>query len=88
MRQARAIDRARAAALHQGIRRVLNRAIGAGGTTIRDYRTALGDTGRYARRLLVYGRDGSPCARCGTAIQRVVFGGRSAFFCPTCQPEA
>jgi formamidopyrimidine-DNA glycosylase len=86
MRQARAIDRAHAAALHQSIRRVLKRAIGAGGTTIRDYRTARGDAGRYARRLLVYGRDGSPCARCGAEIRRVVFGGRSAFYCPTCQP--
>jgi formamidopyrimidine-DNA glycosylase len=66
---------------------VLNRAIRAGGTTIRDYRTAEGASGRYARRLLVYGRDGSPCARCGSEIRRVVFGGRSAFFCPTCQPE-
>ena len=87
MRQARGIDRAGAAALHKGIRRVLNRAIGAGGTTIRDYRTAQGDAGRYARRLLVYGRDGSPCARCGSEIRRIVFGGRSAFFCPLCQPE-
>jgi formamidopyrimidine-DNA glycosylase len=86
-RQARAIDRVRAAALHKGIRRVLNGAIGAGGTTIRDYRTALGDSGRYARRLLVYGRDGEPCATCGAEIQRVVFSGRSAFFCPVCQPE-
>jgi formamidopyrimidine-DNA glycosylase len=87
MRQARSIDRVHAAALHRGIRRVLNRAIRAGGTTIRDYRTAEGASGRYARRLLVYGRDGSPCARCGSEIRRVVFGGRSAFFCPTCQPE-
>ncbi|MGE0159403.1 MAG: bifunctional DNA-formamidopyrimidine glycosylase/DNA-(apurinic or apyrimidinic site) lyase [Gemmatimonadales bacterium] len=87
MRQARGIDRARAGALHRSIRRVLNRAIGAGGTTIRDYRTASGERGRYARRLLVYGRDGSPCARCGTTIERIVFGGRSAFYCPTCQPE-
>lgn len=87
MRQARAIDPARAAALHRGIRRVLARAIGAGGTTIRDYRTAEGDAGRYARRLLVYGRDGSACERCGSEIRRVVFGGRSAFFCPSCQPE-
>jgi formamidopyrimidine-DNA glycosylase len=86
MRQARGIDPAGAAALHKGIRRVLNRAIGAGGTTIRDYRTAEGAAGRYARRLLVYGRDGSPCARCGSEIRRTVFGGRSAFFCPTCQP--
>jgi formamidopyrimidine-DNA glycosylase len=88
MRQARGIDRAGAAALRKGIRRVLNRAIGAGGTTIRDYRTAQGAAGRYARRLLVYGRDGSPCARCGSEIRRIVFGGRSAFFCPICQPEA
>jgi formamidopyrimidine-DNA glycosylase len=86
-RQARAIGRAQAAALHKGIRRVLNRAIGAGGTTIRDYRTALGDAGRYARRLLVYGRDGEPCGRCGAEVRRIVFGGRSAFFCPICQPE-
>ena len=87
MRQARAIDRDDAAKLRQGVRRVLNRAIRAGGTTIRDYRTAEGAAGRYARRLLVYGRDGSPCARCGSEIRRVVFGGRSAFYCPACQPE-
>jgi formamidopyrimidine-DNA glycosylase len=86
-RQARAIDRALAAALHAAIRRVLKRAIGAGGTTIRDYRTALGDAGTYARRLLVYGRAGDPCGKCGAEIQRTVFGGRSAFFCPVCQPE-
>jgi len=86
-RQARSIDRPRATALHKGIRRVLNGAIGAGGTTIRDYRTALGDSGRYARRLRVYGRDGEPCGRCGAQVRRIVFGGRSAFFCPLCQPE-
>jgi formamidopyrimidine-DNA glycosylase len=87
MQQARAIDRDRATALHRGIRRVLNRAIRARGTTIRDYRTAEGAPGRYARRLLVYGRHGSPCSRCGSEIRRIVFGGRSAFFCPSCQPE-
>jgi formamidopyrimidine-DNA glycosylase len=87
MRQARAIGRDDAARLRQCIRRVLNRAIGAGGTTIRDYRTAAGDAGRYARRLLVYGREGAACARCGHEIQRVDFGGRSAFFSPNCQPE-
>lgn len=87
MRQARSIDRIHAAKLRQSIRHVLSRAIRARGTTIRDYRTAEGAAGRYARRLLVYGRDGGACARCGSEIRRVVFGGRSAFFCPTCQPE-
>jgi formamidopyrimidine-DNA glycosylase len=85
-RQARAIDRKGARALHRGIRRVLQAAIDAGGTTIRDYRTASGDPGRYARRLRVYGRGGEPCARCRSEIRRIVFGGRSAFFCPRCQP--
>lgn len=85
-RQARSVDVERASALHGGIRSVLQAAIDSGGTTIRDYRTAEGTPGRYARRLLVYGRDGAACARCGTEIRRIVFGGRSAFYCPSCQP--
>jgi formamidopyrimidine-DNA glycosylase len=86
-RAARRITRAEAAALHGAIRAVLREAIEAGGTTLRDYRDASGGEGRYARRLLVYGRDGEPCATCGAAIRRVVFGGRSAFYCPRCQPR-
>lgn len=84
--QARTVDRKGAQALHRGIRRVLQAAIDAGGTTLRDYRTAEGEPGRYAPRLLVYGRDGEPCGRCGSEVRRIVFGGRSAFFCPGCQP--
>jgi formamidopyrimidine-DNA glycosylase len=87
-RQARTIDRGRAEALHGAIRAVLDAAIDARGTTIRDYRTAAGQPGEYAVRLLVYGRDGEACSRCGATIRRVVFGGRSAFYCPTCQPRA
>ena len=72
--------------LHRSIRRVLQDAIRAGGTTIRDYRTANGEEGQYARRLFVYGREDEACAKCRTPIHRVVFGNRSAFFCPGCQP--
>ena len=75
-----------AARLRDGLRRVLRNAIRAGGTTLRDYRTADGREGRYARALWVYGRAGAPCGRCGDEIERVVFGNRSAFLCPTCQP--
>lgn len=71
--------------LHRALRHVLRRAIQAGGTTVRDYRNADGGEGSYARELLVYGREGEPCVRCGAAIERVVFGGRSAFHCPRCQ---
>ncbi|MBS1195728.1 MAG: fpg, partial [Actinobacteria bacterium] len=33
----------------------------------------------------VYGRAGEPCRRCGTAVERIVLRGRSAYFCPECQ---
>ncbi len=85
-RHARTIDETEAAALHRGIQRVLQAAIDAGGTTISDYRNADGEPGRYARRLRAYGREGRPCTTCGTEIHRLVFGGRSAFYCPACQP--
>jgi formamidopyrimidine-DNA glycosylase len=83
--EARAVSRPQAERLHEAVREVLRRAIHAGGTTIRDYRDASGEEGRYARRLLVYDRAGEPCARCGRSIRRTVFGGRSAFHCPACQ---
>lgn len=86
-RPASGITPAEAARLHGALRRVLRAAIDKGGTTIRDYRNADGGTGAYASRLYVYGRDGEPCERCGAAIERTVFGNRSAFHCPSCQPE-
>jgi formamidopyrimidine-DNA glycosylase len=86
-REARSIRPQEATALFGAVRRVLRQAIRAGGTTIRDYRTAEGEEGRYARSLFVYGRDGEACGRCGATIRRLVFGGRSAFYCPSCQPR-
>ena len=82
------IDEARAGALHGAIRDILQGAIDSGGTTIRDYRNAEGEMGEYGRKLYVYGREGSPCHRCQSLIERVVFSNRSAFLCPTCQPSA
>jgi formamidopyrimidine-DNA glycosylase len=71
-----------------GLRTVLEEAIEARGTTLRDYRTASGQEGGYGRDLRVYGREGGPCIRCKSPVRRIVFGNRSAFFCPRCQPEA
>lgn len=84
-RPARSLESREAAALHRSLRRVLRSAIDAGGTTIRDYRDARGEAGRYSSRLRVYDREGEPCPRCGTRLRRIVFGGRSAFLCPDCQ---
>ncbi len=86
-RPASSLSREEAGRLHGALRRVLREAIRARGTTLRDYRTAEGGRGGYAVRLRVYGREGEPCLRCKTPVERVVFGNRSAFFCPRCQPE-
>lgn len=72
--------------LHGAIRRVLTDAIDAGGTTLKDYRTADGWRGSYGGSLRVYGREGLPCPECDTPIERGVLSGRSTFFCPRCQP--
>lgn len=73
-------------ALHRTLRRVLRRAIAARGTTLRDYRTAEGEAGGFAPALHAYGREGQRCRRCRASIERMRLSGRSAFFCPRCQP--
>lgn len=88
LRPANELSSDEARRLHGAIRSVLRAAIAANGTTLKDYRTAQGRHGSYARQLRVYAREGSGCMRCGDEIQRATFGGRSAFFCPTCQPSA
>lgn len=86
-RRARSVRRHEAEALHSSLRSVLSDAVRAGGTTIRDYRNADGGKGEYVRELRVYGQEGSPCIKCSSIVQRVVFGNRSAFLCPACQPR-
>ena len=80
------IGDAGATRLHRALRRVLRAAVRAGGTTLRNYRAPNGNEGSFQRRLHAYGREGRPCLRCRAPIERIVFGGRSAFHCPRCQP--
>ncbi len=72
--------------LTQQIKQVLQDAITAGGSTLRDYRSADGDLGYFQHRFDVYNRENDPCHHCHDPIQRIVQQGRSSFFCPTCQP--
>lgn len=67
------------------MRVVLRKAIARGGSSIRDYADSEGRRGRYQESHRVYGREGSPCVRCGAPIVRRVIGGRASFFCPKCQ---
>ncbi len=66
-------------------RRILTEAIGQGGTTVSSYLNSQGEAGLFQVQLLVYGKEGEPCRRCGTPIKRLVQAGRSTFFCPKCQ---
>lgn len=73
--------------LHSAILKVLTASIEAGGTTFSDYRDIHGVNGNYGGVAWVYDRDGEPCRLCGTAIVRLKLAGRSAHYCPQCQPS-
>jgi len=75
-------------ALVRAIRAVLDEAIAAGGSTLRDFRAADGELGYFQHSFQVYGREGAPCPTpaCDGTIMRIVQSGRSTFFCPVCQP--
>jgi formamidopyrimidine-DNA glycosylase len=64
---------------------VLREAVDQGGTTIRDFATPSGDFGYFAVKLQVYGRDGSPCPRCGGVLRDARIAGRSTVWCGNCQ---
>ncbi|HYA53297.1 MAG TPA: bifunctional DNA-formamidopyrimidine glycosylase/DNA-(apurinic or apyrimidinic site) lyase, partial [Streptosporangiaceae bacterium] len=72
--------------LFDEVRRLLNAAIAANGTTFRDYRTATGQPGNFQLELLVYGREGEPCRRCGTRLAGThALDARITVFCYRCQ---
>ena len=72
--------------LLRAVREVLHDSLAAGGTSFDAlYVDADGNAGYFARELAVYGREGEPCPRCGTAILRSSFANRSSFTCPRCQ---
>jgi formamidopyrimidine-DNA glycosylase len=78
------IARKRLDRLVDSIREVLDAAIEAGGSTLRDYARPDGELGYFAKQWLVYGREGEAC-RCGSVVQRRADGGRSTFYCAKCQ---
>lgn len=73
--------------LAEAIRKVIDDAIAAGGSTLRDYMHADGTLGYFQHSFAVYDREGQACPRpgCGGTILRIVQSGRSTFCCPECQ---
>jgi len=65
---------------------VMSEAITAGGTSFDEqYKNVNGESGYFERSLAVYGQEGEPCPRCGSAIRRIAFANRSSHFCQRCQ---
>ena len=83
-RPAGRVSRAKLDALSDAIPAVLDDAIAAGGSTLRDFAAPDGELGYFSKTFDVYGREGKSCA-CGGVVRRIVQGARSTFFCPACQ---
>jgi formamidopyrimidine-DNA glycosylase len=88
LRRARSLTAGDQERLYEAIRSVLSQAIVGYGTTLDDngYVDVRGERGTFQDQIAVYGRTGKPCTCCGAPVERIVIGGRSAHFCPRCQP--
>jgi len=75
----------RAARLLAAVRTVLETAIAAGGSTLRDFRDAHGHSGSYQGHAHVYGREGLACHKCGAPVRRMTQQQRSTYYCAHCQ---
>ncbi|MCS5595751.1 MAG: bifunctional DNA-formamidopyrimidine glycosylase/DNA-(apurinic or apyrimidinic site) lyase [Alphaproteobacteria bacterium] len=87
-RMASDVSRKEASALYAAILEVLEKAIKAGGSTLKDYRRADGKLGYFQHEFQVYGREGAPCFVCNKGeVHRIVQAGRSSFYCSACQKK-
>lgn len=84
-RPAGRISRKRMDRLCEEIRKVLEDALDAGGTTLRDFVGSDGRPGYFAQSLSVYERAGEACPKCGESIKRRVIGQRASYYCAACQ---
>lgn len=71
--------------LYDAICEILRKGIKAGGTSFKDYRDANGNKGLFQESLMVYGRSGKECKRCGGKLEKEKVAGRTTVYCPNCQ---
>lgn len=71
--------------LTQSIKETLGEAVEMGGSSVRTYLNSQGEMGMFQQKLFVYDREGEPCKRCGTMIEKIREAGRGTHFCPACQ---
>lgn len=79
------VSKSRLGNLHKAVRKILLKAIKAGGSSIDNYVKVDGKVGEFQLQHKAYGREGEPCRKCGTRIKRIKISQRSSYFCPRCQ---
>jgi formamidopyrimidine-DNA glycosylase len=84
MRAGGSVSLSRLERLVAAIKEVIDEAIEAGGSTLRDFASPDGELGYFSKTFDVYDREGQSC-ECGGTVRRIVQGGRSTFYCPACQ---
>ena len=82
---ANSISKPRVAKLHAAVKDVLSRAVEKGGSTLRDFSNANGESGYFQLEANVYGREGAPCRVCAAPVRAIRQGQRSTYFCMICQ---
>jgi formamidopyrimidine-DNA glycosylase len=85
LRPAGTLGQGELARLTRAIRDALKAGVEGQGASLRDYSTPDGGRGRMQDRFRVYGREGHPCQRCGTPIDKIRTAGRGTWYCPNCQ---
>ena len=79
------VSKAKLVLLHDALLKVLRLSIAKGGSTDRNYVSAEGKKGSYLTFAQVFRRQGQPCLRCGTTIEKIRVAGRGTHICPRCQ---
>ena len=85
LRQAGTLELDELTRLTRSIKDALKAGVKRQGASLRDYSTPDGERGRMQDRFRVYGREGDPCRRCGTPIDKIRTAGRGTWYCPNCQ---
>lgn len=81
------LTRPRCRRLAEAVRTTLERAIAAGGSSLRDFVDSHGEPGYFQQTYFVYGRADQPCRQCGAPIRSTRLGNRATSFCPVCQKK-
>lgn len=85
LREAGKVSRERYLRLAEAVKAILGHAIVRGGTTLRDFISPDGAPGYFEQELLVYGREGENCRKCGTPLRHATIGQRATVWCGRCQ---